>query len=126
MTLKERIERRLLATSQSARAVSIGAGLNPTYVRDLLKGRNLNPRSDHLLRLAPQLRTTSEWLSEERGEEEPSEEQLAFQRVQAILRRIAPEDLPQAERALRGFVREDTASPYEEPPVAPSPRKPGS
>jgi transcriptional regulator with XRE-family HTH domain len=34
------------------KALSLKAGLNETYVRDLLKGRSLNPRQSHLQKLA--------------------------------------------------------------------------
>lgn len=90
----------------SRRAASEKAGLNATYIRDIVTGRNRNPRSEHLARLALVLKTSMEWLLEGRGEEEPTAEQLEFERIQNLVRRIAPEDLPQAERALRGFVRD--------------------
>ena len=125
MSLAGRIERRLKAKGLRRAKASDLAGLGKTYVRDVIEGRVRNPRTEHLARLAGVLGTTLEWLAEGRGEEEPSLEQLHFERIQALLHRIAPEDLPNAERALRGFVRDETpATPFEADTPAPKARKP--
>lgn len=122
-TLATRVQHRLTALGLSREAASRQAGLNVTYVRDLIEGRTRTPLASKLARLASALKTTPEWLLEGRGEKEPSKEQLEFERVQAVLRRIAPEDLPQAERALRGFVRDADLAPFTAQTPAPKSRR---
>jgi transcriptional regulator with XRE-family HTH domain len=46
---------RMKAKGVGPKALSLQAGLNETYVRDLLKGRSLNPRQGHLQNLAAAL-----------------------------------------------------------------------
>jgi transcriptional regulator with XRE-family HTH domain len=122
-TLAQRIRKRLTATGLAMMAASKRAGLNETYVRDLLAGTVKSPRMDSLEKLAAALETTVDWLAYGRGEEEPSAEQLAFDRLRGLLARIAPEDLPQAERALKGFVRDDQQREFEADKPRP-PRRP--
>ena len=46
---------RMKAKGVGPKALSLKAGLNETYVRDLLKGRSRNPRQGHLQNLAAAL-----------------------------------------------------------------------
>ena len=51
-TIARNVRRRMAAKGLGPKALSRKAGLNETYVRDLLKGRSLNPRQAHLQNLA--------------------------------------------------------------------------
>jgi transcriptional regulator with XRE-family HTH domain len=123
MSLVERIQRRLRATGLRPRRASELAGLNPTYLRDILDGRTRNPKTEQLTKLAAVLKTTSEWLLEGRGEEEPSAEQREYARIEAMVKKIPREDLANAERALKGFVREEPPAAFEEQPAKRRPAK---
>lgn len=46
------VSMRMAAKGLGPKALSLRAGLNETYVRDLLKGRSRNPRQAHLQKLA--------------------------------------------------------------------------
>ena len=46
------VRQRMAAKGIGPKALSLKAGLNETYVRDLLKGRSRNPRQGHLRSLA--------------------------------------------------------------------------
>jgi len=46
------VERRMKALGLSPKSLSKKAGLNETFVRDLLEGRSRNPRADSLQKLA--------------------------------------------------------------------------
>ncbi|HRE45186.1 MAG TPA: helix-turn-helix transcriptional regulator [Terricaulis sp.] len=107
MTLPKRIQHRLTVLGLKMGQASRDAGLGATYVRDLIKGRVLNPRAEHIAKLALTLKTTPEWLTHERGPEEPGAEAHERERIQRMLARIAAEDLPHAERALRGYLRDE-------------------
>lgn len=107
MTLVDRIEKRLLATGLKRAQASKAAGLNATYIRDVVEGRVQNPRSEHLARLAEVLGTSLEWLAEGRGPEERGDDQRQSAEVMSIWDRILPEDREHALRALRGFTHEE-------------------
>lgn len=47
--------RRMREASIGQKALAARAGLNETYVRDLLRGRSRNPKADHLAKLAAAL-----------------------------------------------------------------------
>lgn len=106
-TLKDRIEQRLSALGLRRAEASRKAGLNPTYVRDLLEDRVQNPRAEHFSRLAEVLQTTPEWLLEGRGPETRGADEISTEKVLQIWDRIAPEDRDHALKALRGFARDD-------------------
>jgi transcriptional regulator with XRE-family HTH domain len=52
----QHIYRRMNAIGMSAKALSLAAGLNETYVRDLLLARSINPHSDQLFKIAAVLK----------------------------------------------------------------------
>nr|WP_314075043.1 helix-turn-helix domain-containing protein [uncultured Roseococcus sp.] len=52
------VERRMLLLGMQQKHLARAAGLNETYVRDLIKGKSKNPRNDHLARLAEALGCT--------------------------------------------------------------------
>lgn len=52
------VRRRMEALHMNPKSLSIASGLNETYVRDLLKGRSRNPRTEHLEKLAKGLGCT--------------------------------------------------------------------
>jgi transcriptional regulator with XRE-family HTH domain len=52
------IRRRMESLGMSPKALSLKAGLNETYVRDLFSGRSKNPRNAHLHALAVALGCT--------------------------------------------------------------------
>lgn len=105
MQLKDRIERRLAAKGLKRAEASRMAGLNATYVRDLIEARVKNPRAEHLAKLADVLGTTLEWLAEERGPEERSPAAEHRAKVLQIWEHIAPEDQEHAIRLLQGFAQ---------------------
>lgn len=51
-TLAGEIRRRMSELGLNPKRLSLAAGLNETYVRDIIKGRTLNPRTDTLGKLA--------------------------------------------------------------------------
>jgi phage repressor protein C with HTH and peptisase S24 domain len=56
-TAKE-VERRMLLLGMQQKHLARAAGLNETYVRDLIKGKSKNPRGEHLAKLAEALGCT--------------------------------------------------------------------
>lgn len=52
------IERRMNAAEMNAKQLARAAGLNETYVRDILKGRSRNPKHEQLAKLADALDAT--------------------------------------------------------------------
>ena len=60
--MAERILLKMKELDYNAKRLSIEAGLNETYVRDLLKADNPNPRFQHLQALADKLQVSVEWL----------------------------------------------------------------
>ena len=60
--IANRIEERLKAIGRSARGVSIAIGRDPTYIRDLLRGRKVFPRLFDLEKLALELQCEPGWL----------------------------------------------------------------
>lgn len=58
----KRIAARMEELGLNAKQLSLTAGLNETYVRDLLKAENPNPRFYHLKALANRLGVTVNWL----------------------------------------------------------------
>ena len=63
----KRISERMTELGLNAKQLSLAAGLNETYVRDLLKTEKPNPRFYHLKALAGQLGVSMHWL--DTGEE---------------------------------------------------------
>ncbi|WP_425403876.1 helix-turn-helix domain-containing protein [Hwanghaeella sp.] len=57
-----RIEERLAATGLSANAASEAAGLERTYIRNILNGKSRGPRGENAVRLARALDCSLEWL----------------------------------------------------------------
>jgi transcriptional regulator with XRE-family HTH domain len=51
-TIARNVRLRMKAKGLGQKALSLKAGLNDTYVRDLFKGKSLNPRQEHLQKLA--------------------------------------------------------------------------
>lgn len=68
MTLRRRIQQRLDALGISMREASLRAGLGTHFVRDLMANPDQSPKADNLAKLAVSLKTSAEWLLEERGE----------------------------------------------------------
>lgn len=69
MTLRRRIQQRLDALGLSKRSASIKAGLGTHFIRDLMDNPLQSPKAANLAKLANVLKTTPEWLLEERGDE---------------------------------------------------------
>lgn len=61
--LISRIKERLAVTGKTARSASLDAGLSATFIRNIMKGKSANPRSDTLHKLATALETTGTWLT---------------------------------------------------------------
>ncbi len=55
MSLPEEIASRMVAKGLNAKRLSTAAGLNESYVRDILRGRSRHPRTDTLGKLAAAL-----------------------------------------------------------------------
>ena len=64
----ERILMRMKELGFNAKQLSLAAGLNETYVRDLLKAEKPNPRLQHLKALTVELGVSIDWLDS--GEEQ--------------------------------------------------------
>lgn len=89
------------------------AGLSHTFIRDIFNGKVASPGTAKLEKLAKVLNTSLAWLATGLGEEDLSAEQVEFERVKALLKKVDPNDLPNVARAIRGFIREE-----EEPPLS--------
>ena len=50
--LAREIHRRMRLMGLGQKSLALGAGLNETYVRDILSGKSLNPKSEQLAKLA--------------------------------------------------------------------------
>jgi transcriptional regulator with XRE-family HTH domain len=66
--IRDRIRERMEGLGLSMREVSLAAGLSDSYVRDYLAGRATLMKAENLLKLAPVLQTTPEWLLSGVGE----------------------------------------------------------
>lgn len=62
-----RVYMRMVELGMNMKQLSIEAGLNETYVRDLLKDEDPNPRLKHLRALATALKVSLEWIENGRG-----------------------------------------------------------
>lgn len=60
--MAKRIIQKMEELGFNAKQLSLLAGLNETYVRDLLKADAPNPRLQHVKALARQLKVSVEWL----------------------------------------------------------------
>lgn len=69
-TIADRIRVRLTELHLDPTPTSVAAGMSPSGIRNILEGKSKNPRSDSLNRLARELRTTPQWLSEGVGPKE--------------------------------------------------------
>lgn len=65
----ERIIKKMDELGLNAKQLSLTAGLNETYVRDLLRAENPNPRYFHLRALATTLAVSTHWLATGDGED---------------------------------------------------------
>ena len=70
--LKKRIKSRLAEIGQSARAVSIAAGLGPEAISNVLRDRSRYPRGDTLRDLATALDCSIDWLITGEGAPSPA------------------------------------------------------
>lgn len=99
--LIERIEARLGAVGLSANAASEAAGLERTYIRNILNGRSRGPRGENAVRLAKVLNCSLEWLLGGEGGA-PDSNQVAGSRSDDVVlaghrvpaRSEMPRDLP--------------------------------
>lgn len=66
--LKTRLEHAMMVKNYRAKTLSIEAGLNETAIRDILKGRSKNPRTDTIRKVANILNIRHEWLVDGFGE----------------------------------------------------------
>jgi len=83
----------------NAKQLSLSAGLNETYVRDLLKAEKPNPRYFHLKALASALGVSVQWLDEpQEGSAEIIDiwdrklDQLGRHQMQDYARKLARKD----------------------------------
>lgn len=63
VTIADEVKRRMRAAGLNPKSLSRAAGVNETYVRDLLSGRSKNPRTGHLERIAVALECSVSELS---------------------------------------------------------------
>jgi hypothetical protein len=98
-TLADEIRRRMNELGLNPKRLSLGAGLNETYVRDIIKGRTRNPRTDTLGKLARALRCSRADLlpPAERSAEASRElvsglDPVLLSRALAVAERLAAED----------------------------------
>ncbi|MFC2252470.1 S24 family peptidase [Labrys portucalensis] len=69
-TLAGRIQIRLNDLHLDATPTSLEAGLSASAIRNILEGKSKSPRNDTLVRLARVLKTSVDWLGENRGPKE--------------------------------------------------------
>lgn len=62
MSLQNRLEQALEHRNIKPKTLSLKAGLNETAIRDILKGRSQNPRTDTVRKIAEALHIRPEWL----------------------------------------------------------------
>ena len=72
-SMGKRILQKMDELDLNAKQLSLKAGLNETYVRDLLKADKPNPRLQHLKSLANELGVTVEWLDSGDNEDSGAE-----------------------------------------------------
>lgn len=73
MGIKERITQRMTELGLKPATVSSRAGLSATYIRDLLRHPDPNPRMQHLTALAEVLEVSAAWLMSGGDKVEPAE-----------------------------------------------------
>jgi transcriptional regulator with XRE-family HTH domain len=96
MDIAEEIRRRMRLLGLSAERLSLAAGLNKTYVRDIFTGRARSPRLDNLAKVAAALSCS---LDELTGQEPPRREDQQtdpelLRQAYAVATRITAEDDP--------------------------------
>lgn len=62
MTIKDRIRERMEALDLNAKQLSVEAGLNATYVREIMRTDDPNPRLQHITAVAKRLGVSVAWL----------------------------------------------------------------
>lgn len=62
MSLQNRLEQAMEHRNIKPKTLSLKAGLNETAIRDILKGRSQNPRTDTVRKIAETLHIRPEWL----------------------------------------------------------------
>lgn len=87
-----RIEERLTATKLSANAASEQAGLERTYIRNIMNGKSRGPRGENAVRLAGVLGCSVEWLLG--GGSAPAADDLMLTDAKVPLPSEMPRDLP--------------------------------
>lgn len=65
--LAHEVHRRMIAAGLRQKSLALKAGLNPTYVRDLFRGRSRNPKERELSKLAAALKCELSDLANPRG-----------------------------------------------------------
>ena len=110
-----RLRLRMKTQGIGAKALSLKAGLNDTYVRDILKGKSRNPRNAHLQKLALALECQ---VSDLTGELDSADGSELEREVLAGLRSTDKQGQEMIRRFVRSLNRDD-------PPSAPSPRANG-
>ena len=92
-----RIEQRLGALGLSANAASEAAGLERTYIRNIMNGKSRGPRGENAMRLAKALGCPVEWLlggGDGPGTSIPNADDLVLADRKVPLRSEMPRDLP--------------------------------
>lgn len=97
MTIQDRIRQKMEELGLNPTALSKAAGLNQTYVRDLLESDDPNPRLRHLQALASVLGVKIEWLIEGADQN----------KIADIWSRIPQRDREAAQRMLEGLTRKE-------------------
>ncbi|ACT58948.1 helix-turn-helix domain-containing protein [Hirschia baltica] len=77
MDMRDRIRQRLKELGKTQAAASIEAGLGPIYLPDLFK-KTTTPSSDRLVKLAPVLQTSVEWLVTGEGDKSVLRQEKSF------------------------------------------------
>jgi transcriptional regulator with XRE-family HTH domain len=102
MKIADEIRRRMRLLGLSAERLSLAAGLNKTYVRDIVTGRSGSPRLDNLAKVAAALSCS---LDELTGQDPPRREGQAqtdkelLRQAYAVATRITAEDDPTSREA---------------------------
>jgi transcriptional regulator with XRE-family HTH domain len=98
-TLSIRLERLINERGTNPRAVSVGAGLNPTAARDIIEGRSKRPLHTTVAALAKELGVDPDYLACREKALKPNSgntEQNSKRKTPATLNKLTPEKLDMA------------------------------
>ncbi|MGI2036389.1 LexA family protein [Rhizobium panacihumi] len=119
-SLQKRLKLRMDIVGLNAHETALRAGLNPSYVRDILRGKSKKPALENLQKLAYALETTIDWFTTDAVEadnDNPNDPRFEVTNIQV-------RGVIQAGAWLDRTLNDDDYENYETIPVARDPRFP--